>query len=315
MELLYNTLLYVVQTLKHNALWLMLGIGTASVIRVYLDPEKLKHRLTKSSGASIPGSVAFGAFTPFCACGTMAVVVAMMTTVLPWGPIMAFLTSSPLMSPDFFILLSGVVSLRFAIALTVASIGIGLTAGIVTYYIEANTSWLTGQARFTQTEPTFVFAAATAGGGCCTEKPNTDPYKLKELFDTVVNVGLKKVLVYFSVFAAVAYWINQFVPTSLITSLFGSNNLFAVPIAALLGIPLYVSGSSSLPLINTLLAGGASGGVLLAFMITGPGTSLGAIAGIMTIMKKKAVGLYVLYIFIGAVTAGYLYNLINLFIK
>ncbi len=311
MELLINTLLYVVQTLKHNALWLFIGISTASVIRVYLDPEKLKQRLTKSSGASIPSSVAFGAFTPFCACGTMAVVVAMMTTVLPWGPIMAFLTSSPLMSPDFFILLSGVVSLRFAMALMVASIVIGLAAGGITYYIESKTTWLAGQARFIQSEPNYVFAAAS--GGCCTGEPPKDPYKLKALFSTVVNVGLKQVLIYFSVFAAVAYWINQFVPTEIITSLFGSNNLFAVPIAALLGIPLYISGSSSLPLINTLLAGGASGGVLLAFMITGPGTSLGAIAGIMTIMKKKAVGLYLLYIFIGAVVAGYVYNLFNMF--
>ena len=160
MTLIWNTVLYVIETLKHNALWLMLGIVTASLIRVYLDPEKLKNTLNRSSGASIPGSVAFGTLTPFCACGTMAVVVAMLTTVLPWGPIMAFLTSSPLMSPDFFLLLSGVVSPTFAVALLVASIAIGLTAGIATHLIEKNTTWLADQARFVSKEPAYVFAAA-----------------------------------------------------------------------------------------------------------------------------------------------------------
>ena len=57
--------------------------------------------------------------------------------------------------------------------------------------------------------------------------------------------------------------------------------------------------------------GGASGGALLAFMITGPGTSAGAIAGLCTIMKKRAVLLYVVYLLIGAILLGYLYNLLS----
>lgn len=316
-ELMKDTLLYVLFSLSHNALWLFLGILAASLIQVYADPDKLRQLLMRSSKISIGASVGFGALTPFCACGTMAIVVSMLTTVLPWGPIMAFLTSSPLMSPDFFIIVSGVVGTNFAVSLLIASIAIGLISGILTHHIEKNTSWLDNQARFkapaqnlSASSPFEMASPAPAPTATPAKASPFEPAKLRQLLQVFIQLGLKQVVLFFAVFSAVGYWINAFVPEAWIMSLFGSQNLLAVPLAALLGIPLYVTGTSALPIINSLLAGGASGGVLLAFMITGPGTSVGVLAGIMTIMKKKAVGLYVLYLFTGAILAGYLYNLI-----
>lgn len=135
-----------------------------------------------------------------------------------------------------------------------------------------------------------------------------EKYKLKKVLDVFINLGLKQILVYFAAFAAVGYFINRFVPTSVIISLFGANNIFSVPLAALIGIPIYVSDAGSIPLIQTLLDSGASGGAILAFMITGPGTSIGAIVGSFTIMKKKAVVFYVSILLISAIVLGYLYN-------
>lgn len=338
-KLLQDTVIYVIQTLAHNAIWLLFGITVACAIKVYLDENKLKAVLLKKSKVSVPASVAFGAFTPFCACGTMAIIVSMLTTALPWGPIMAFLTSSPLMSPDQFIMLSGIISPKFAIALALSSIIIGLTSGYITNVIEKKTNFLKNQARFDSSSekacncavksccsspkknPKIALKAAT---GCCVTKASTEccgakaspgrieeiikKLKLKEFISVFVKTGLKQVLVYFSLFAAVGYLINRFVPSSVILSLFGSKNIFAVPLSAILGLPLYVSGSSSIPIIDSLMKGGASGGVLLAFMITSPGTSAGAIAGICTIMKKRAVLLYVSFLLTGAILLGYLYN-------
>ena len=86
--------------------------------------------------------------------------------------------------------------------------------------------------------------------------------------------------------------------------------MFAVPLAALVGLPLYVNGDSSISLIQTLIQGGVSGGAMLAFMITGPGTSAGVLAGIATIMKKRAIALYAGYLLVGAVVLGYAYNIL-----
>lgn len=296
----------------------------------------------------------------------MAIIVSMLTTVLPWGPIMAFIISSPLMSPDLFVMLSGIISVKFAIALTISSVFIGISAGYLSYYLEKHTSFFDNQIRFTNKEMageainnssccsskktvipkkliSYKFSkpiklkksccSVTVGNNiladtccpstlkithsneiCCTQNDSKGPnnfikkYKLKQLLNVFINLGIKQVLLYFSAFAAVGYFINRFVPASVIMSLFGSKNMFSVPLAALIGVPLYVSDAGSIPLIKTLMSSGTSGGAVLAFMITGPGTSVGAIVGSFTIMKRKAVLFYVSVLLISAILLGYLYN-------
>lgn len=342
LEILRETIIYVISTLVHNAPTLALGILTASAIKLYVDPEALKNAIMKKAGISIPVSVAFGALTPFCACGTMAIIVSMLTTALPWGPIMAFIVSSPLMSPDKFILISGVISTRFALILAAASIIIGLSSGYITHLIEKNTSFLDNQARFQENSNRSSCGCSQVNKSCCSPlsapiaeigkgcgcsspasacdsrdistvirlKAIAEKFRLKELVSVIIDIGLKKVLLYFSIFAAIGYFINKFVPAELIFRYFSSGNIFAVPLSAIIGLPLYVSGSSSLPVIKVLLEGGASEGAMLAFMITGPATSAGAIAGIATIMRKRALVLYIAYILAGGIILGYLYNLL-----
>lgn len=353
-DILSDTVLYVLGTLIHNLPALVLGVLIAAAIKVYLDPERMKDWLLRRSSVSIPATVAFGAFTPFCACGTMAVVLSMMATTLPWGPIMAFLTSSPLMSPEEFVLISGIISPQFAVSLALASVAIGLGSGYITHLIEKKTVFLKDQLRFTDdassaagcgcgTEPDKAGAAAVS---CCTSKtdecgcstggtgdgvnkcccdgaltlvPSIKPrlletilkkYKVDQLFKTVFDIGVKKILPLFSMFAAIGYLINEFIPSTWITTVFGVNNVFAVPLTALVGLPLYVNSDSSIPLIKSLMESGVSAGAVFAFMITGPGTSAGVLAGISTIMKKKAVMLYIAYMLLGAILLGYAYDLI-----
>lgn len=370
-QLLADSIMAIIKGLIHNWLPLSLAIITAVVMRVYINIEKLKQALLRKPNVSILASVAFGAFTPLCACGTMAVVIGLFTTALPWGPIMAFLTSSPLMSPDSFILIAGVVNLKFAIALTIASVIIGLSSGYITHFIEKKTGFLKNQTRFSDKSQTAACACSdntsskvqscgcssqsqtplptqsccttpdpnpiccqnpvtipatacgctsvtdTPGEICCaTQRADSglrkfrDKIKLNELAQAFVNVGLKQILLFFSIFVGVGYLIQSFVPTSVIMALFSSNSIFSVPLAALIGLPLYVSGESVVPLINALKAGGAGDGAMMAFMITGPATSAWVIAGISTFMRRRVIGLYLSYIVIGGILLGYLYDLI-----
>jgi uncharacterized protein len=358
-NILVEMLNYVIGSLAHNSLYLFLGILIAVAMKVYIDPEKIKQILLKKSNASIPASVAFGAFTPLCACGTMAVIIAMLTTALPWGPIMAFLTSSPLMSPDGFILIAGIINVKFAIALALASVIIGLSSGYITNLIEKKTNFLSDQVRFSKKpyeqscgcskeNKTQVQTCGCARVDnvslqlCCSNQASCstsiDYYqnqfpaflvysfqpienlvakfsnfakkiKLHEIVEGFVNIGVKQILVYYSIFVAIGFLINRFVPAEIIVALFSAKNIFAVPLAALIGLPIYVNGESAIPLINSLMASGASGGAMLAFLITGPGTSAGVIAGIATIMKKRALTLYVMYLLFGGIILGYLYNM------
>ncbi len=314
-KLLTEMMMEVIGSLIHNWVPLSLAILIVAIMTVYIEQEKLKQALLRKTHISIWASVAVGAFTPLCACGTMAVIIGMLTTTLPWGPIMAFLTSSPLMSPDGFIMLTGIISLKFAIALTIASIVIGLGSGYLTHLIEKKTDFLKNQTRFSK-KPQVQTCACTDAVPI-PEQVGTNIFlgflkKIKwwEIAKALMNIGVKKILLFYSIFVAVGFLINYFVPTSIIVALFSAKNFFAVPLAALIGLPIYVSTESSIPLIKALMAGGASGGAMLAFMITGPGTSAWVVAGIATIMKKRAVILYVLFLLAGGILLGYLYDLL-----
>ena len=392
-NLLTGMLTTVLNTLAHNWWVLLISIVMAVALKTYVDTEKLGKFLTGRTRVSILASVAVGAFTPFCACGTMAVIVGMLTTTLPWGPIMAFLTSSPLMSPDGFLMISGLVSLRFAIALTIASLLIGIASGFATQWIEKHTGLLKNQARAlgdarnescgcSGAEPEEQAASADCGcadakpakaaakpgcgcsgakpaepaikaacgcapaksfaaepcgqcpegepdmsaaldGACCAAMPRSgglgiagwlQKARLREFLNGLVDLGLKQILLYFSLFIAVGYLVNAFVPASIVSALLGANSFAAVPLASVIGLPLYLTTESSIPIIQSLMKSGASEGAMLAFIISGSATSAWVIAGLTTFMKKRALGLYVLYIVAGSILSGYLYDLVLKFL-
>ncbi len=330
-ELFSKTIMAVIQSLSHNWIPLSLAILTAAILKAHVDTERLQETLHRRTKISILASVILGAFTPFCACGTMAVIIGMLTTALPWGPVMAFLTSSPLMSPDGFIMIAGIISFKFAVALTLASIVIGLGSGYLTHLIEMKTDFLKKQTRFSNEKGIQIASCGGCRGdyplefgGCCTRASNKEEDKKKaislfanfwqrikwrEILQSIINLGLKQILPNFALFVAIGFLVNYFVPTSIIMRLFNAKNIFAVPLAALIGLPLYVTTESSIPLTNSLMAGGASGGAMLGFIITGSATSAWVIAGISTFMKKKVIGLYILHILLGGIICGYLFDL------
>lgn len=362
-NLFIETITTVVTSIGHNWLPLSLAIITAVLLKVYIDTDKVSQFLLKKSKVSIVASVIVGALTPFCACGTTAVVLGMLSTTLPWGPVMAFLTSSPLMSPDGFIMLSGMLSSRFAGALTIASIVIGLASGFITFLIERKTHYLDNQNRFTGKKACASCDTAEEDSGCACSEPSKAPAacgcsapvmaaactcsasqpeavcccsseyaldvamksgsrflqfakkaKLNQVWNTFVDLGLKQILLYFSLFVALGFLINYFVPSSLVTVLFGAKNIFAVPLAAAVGLPLYITTESGIPIIKSILASGASEGAMKAFMITGSATSAWVIAGISSFLKKRAIGLYIAFILGGGILFGYLYDILTLFI-
>jgi uncharacterized protein len=128
------------------------------------------------------------------------------------------------------------------------------------------------------------------------------------MMEEVVELGFKRILPYFALFAAIGHLVNLFIPAEWVMALFNGSHWYAVPLAAAIGLPLYVTGSSALPLLQVLAGAGASQGAVLAFLITGPATSVGVLAGISTIMKRRAIALYACIILIGGIVSGYAYD-------
>ena len=103
---------------------------------------------------------------------------------------------------------------------------------------------------------------------------------------------------------------NGLIPAAWVAAAFGPDKIYNVPLAATLGLPLYLNTEASLPLIRALLENGMSQGAALAFLITGAGTSVGAIAGALTIARWRVVGLVIATLWVGAVIAGFIYNFV-----
>jgi uncharacterized membrane protein YraQ (UPF0718 family) len=128
---------------------------------------------------------------------------------------------------------------------------------------------------------------------------------LKELY-----TGGSQLLVMFLGFAFVGYFLNGLIPPGWVSSIFGGGNLYSIPLAATLGLPLYINAETSLPLIRALMDNGMSQGAALAFMTVGAGTSIGAIAGAMTIARWRVVALVVSLLWVGAILGGYAFDLL-----
>ena len=288
---------------------LLIGISIAVVIKVYIGSDSLRKWIKDNEKISIFGSIGFGSFTPLCACGTMAVILSMFVSKMPWAPIMAFLVSSPLTSPSQFIFQTEFLGLNLALAVLISSIILGIGAGILANLLSKRTIFFDNQFRVS-------FNNNNKNGSCKSNKSKDknllDKYKIKQLIIEFYELGIKKILLYFLIFIAIGQLVEIFVPTEWILSLFSSDNLYSIPLSALIGLPLYISGMSSLPLLKTILELGAGGGAVLAFLIAGQGTGVAVIVGLSTIIKKRALIFYISYIFIGAILSGYIYQLILL---
>jgi hypothetical protein len=105
--------------------------------------------------------------------------------------------------------------------------------------------------------------------------------------------------------------IKLYVPQELVAGLLGAHNPLAVPTAALLGVPVYTSNLTALPMISGLLAQGMNPSAALAFLIAGPITTLPAMAAVWGLASRRVFALYVSLALIGAVVLGYLHSLVT----
>jgi hypothetical protein len=120
----------------------------------------------------------------------------------------------------------------------------------------------------------------------------------------------KRLLPLFVGFTLVGYLLNGLIPAAWITSLFGMGHAYSIPLAATLGLPFYINTEASLPLVRAMLESGMSQGAALAFLITGAGTSIGAIGGALTIARWRVIGIVIGTLWVGSILLGFAYNVL-----
>jgi uncharacterized membrane protein YraQ (UPF0718 family) len=275
-------------------------------MKLYLDQDKVAAFLKRYSRAGVVASTAMAVTTPLCSCGTTAVILGMIAGNMSWAPIVAFMVASPLTSPEELIYTAGLFGWPFSWAFYIASIALGLLGGLVAYQFEA-LGWLNNQARFKPIRGASGLASTAPAADVARPRRRVTWQSLaKELLQTSRQLAL-----FFFSFAFIGYLINGLIPAAWISAVFGGGHIYSVPLAATLGLPLYVNTEASMPLVRALLDAGMSPGAALAFLITGAGTSIGAIAGALTIARWRVIGLVIATPWVGAIIAGYAFNFMH----
>ncbi len=238
----------------------------------------------------------------------------LLTAGAPWALLMPWMISSPLNSPNTFFLIAGALGYPMALAQIVAAVSLGVISGIITDCLERK-GYLNDQHFAASRQKPGERKGNANGDGLSgltmmPAAPTTTKGFRQIFWRSLSKRGTRRLVRQLVIFIFVASAIKILVPTSWIISLFGKEHWYSIPLAAFLGIPLYVSNSSSVPIAQTLVEGGMSPGAALAFLLAGAGTSLPAISGLVAITRGRIVVLYVSLVFIGALFFGLLFSVL-----
>ena len=254
-----------------------------SVINYYLPASKVRKLLSGNRGYGV--AMALGAVTPFCSCSTLPMLLGLLKARAAFGPLMAFLITSPLLNPFvvalFWLTFGAKVTLLYSgsVLLTAAMAGYLLQRLRFERYIRQELLAESGGGCASASSDCNSAAPAAVSSSCCAANVNIiQPSQrvrlpITQLLQDAVK-QLRTMLPYMLLGVAVGAALHGFVPVTLFSQLAALNSFIMIPLAALIGIFLYVRASTMIPIATSLLAKGLSMGSVMSLTIAGAGASL-----------------------------------------
>ena len=248
----------------------------------------------------------FGGLSPFCSCGVIPLVAALLAMGVPLAAVMAFWVASPLMDPTMFFVTASVMGLPFAIAKTIAAIGIGAAGGYLTLAL-GRSGWLNDPLR------PGIGDGGCAGGRVRTRKPTYWAFWQEADRRRVFAGEFGRVTLFLARWMTLAFALeflmSTYIPAAMIEAALGSGNAFAIPTAVLVGIPAYLNGYAALGLVSGLVDGGMATGAAMAFLLAGGVTSIPAAIAVWALARPPVFALYIVIAVTGALVSGLLFQL------
>jgi len=268
------------------------------ILQEYIPPSKIQAILSGKNGKGYFVAGLLGAITPFCSCSTIPFLKGLLRAKAGFGPMMVFLFASPLLNP----IIIGLFAVTFGLGVTmfyfVMAMGVSVISG---YSLEK-----LGFERFIKTE-SYVEPKTSACGSASGESVPVNKWKA---IWQVTWVDFKKVLPYLMGGIALGSMIYGFMPTEFVSAMAGKDNPLAVPVAAIIGIPLYIRAEAVIPLSAALAAKGMGLGAVMALIIGSAGASLTEVILLKSIFKNQMITAFLAVIIGMAIGAGYLYGYI-----
>ena len=315
------------------------------IVREYVPQEKIQKRLGSGLGRKGPivGAL-LGILTPFCSASMVPVSMGMIESKVPFSTVLAFLFSAPICNFMVVGIIFGVFGWQIALVYFVVTLVMAIIGGAflgntrLKHEVKEVMTFVQscGCASVPET-PSACGCSATVqqpacgvspcsvppspvtvpASGCCGTAAPDGEYSSGSFWERnrprlirsmpFARALFVQIIPYVLIGAAISGVCAAFLPASIVEAYVGNSNLLAIPIAAAIGVPLYLRIEMAIPLLSVLLAKGMSLGAAMALLIGGTGASLPEIAILGSMLKPKAIAAYVLWVFITATLGGFVF--------
>ena len=277
---------------------LLIGIiFIVSIIRSYLPPEKIRKILSyKNKYAGNVLASLLGIITPFCSCSAIPLFLGFVQAGVPIGTTFSFLISSPMINEVALVLLFGLFGWKIAFIYIFSGLIISIFSGIIIEKLKVQNL----------IEP-FVFENINTNNSKTLNMSRKDRFLFASNYTLDI---IKKVWPYIIIGIGIGAWIHGYLPTDFLSLYAGSNKWYAVPLAVIIGIPLYSNAAGVIPLVSALTEKGISMGTTLAFMMSVTALSIPEFMILKKIMKTRLILIFIGIVSLGIIFTGYLFNII-----
>ncbi|PYZ94708.1 permease [Salipaludibacillus keqinensis] len=271
----------------------VLFIGVSFVLnlfRNYIPYEKVEKKL-KESHPVFGGLIAllFAFITPFCSCSTIPIIVNLLKNQVRFGVVMVFLFASPVLDPTILTIMSVIMGWEVTILYILITATLSLTIGL-----------LLEKFGFQKSVKRVVMSGYA---------PSDKGFSWKGAWVETMTL-MKTVYPYLILGAAIGAIIHGLVPAEFISAHFGQDAWWLIPIAAVVGIPLYIRLSSMIPISQILIMNGMTLGPVMAMMISSAGASLPELVLLKSIFRKSLIVTFVLSVLTMSTISGFIFYII-----
>ena len=287
---------FIFDTLKIFIL-LSVIIFAVSIIRSYLPPEKIRAVLAHKNQyvGNLLASL-LGIITPFCSCSAIPLFLGFVQAGVPLGTTFSFLVASPMINEVALVLLLGLFGWKIALIYITSGLIISILSGLII-----------GKMKVENLVEPFVYENSINGSVDLPSMSRNE--RVAYAWEYTLDI-LKKVWPYVLVGIGVGAWIHGYVPADFLAQYASGDKWYAVPLAVLIGIPLYSNAAGIIPLVSALTEKGVSMGTTLAFMMSVTALSLPEFMILKKVMKTRLILIFAGIVAVGITLTGYLFNAI-----
>ncbi len=288
---------FVEDTLKIFTL-LILIVFAMGFLRAMIMPERVREIVAgRSRLVYYPLAVGLGAVTPFCSCSSVPLFIGFLEAGIPLGITMAFLIASPMINEVAVILLAAILGWKVAVLYVSAGLLTGILGGLLIERLKLE-KWVEDYVWKIRMGKVFVPEPDTSWKGRLA-------FAKKETREIVGRIWK-----YVLIGIAVGALLHGFVPAEFLARHASADNPLAVPLAALLGIPLYSSASGVIPVVESLIGKGVPIGTVLTLMMSVAAISLPEMIILRKVLKPQLIATFTTILFFAFVSVGYAFNML-----